>query len=82
MKFFVHNNLYYWYMYIDHTANAILIWSIKGGKEVRKLEGFCSGENIKKEIEFYRFWAVVSQAANFSLVCISLGVIPSPRIRT
>lgn len=37
---------------------------------------------FKKEMGFYRFWPVVSQAANFSLVCISLGVVPSPRIRT
>lgn len=26
---------------------------------------------FKKEMGFYRFWPVVSQAANFSLVCIS-----------
>lgn len=51
-------------------------------KEVLKLGGFCSGESIKKEMGFYRFWPVVSQAANFSLVCISLGVVRSPRIRT
>lgn len=65
MKFFVHNNLYYWYMYIDHTANAILIWSIEGEKRYENLEASVVARILKKKWNFIAFGLLFHKLQTF-----------------